>query len=180
MRSQDLATLIRASQGGDRAARAELVRRFERPVFAYLARMAPNLAEEACQETFLRLFRALPRYRHRDRFQPWLFRLATSALVDAVRARKRGETEALLPDVHVAQDPLPDESVADAQVRRRLAEAVSRLSFDQRQVVALKTQSGLTFREIAEALDCPIGTVLARMHRAIETLRQRMTEERPT
>lgn len=175
MRDRDLASLIRAGQRGDRDALTELVRRFERPVYAYLVRMAPDLAEDACQETFLRLFRSLPRYRHRGRFRPWLFRLATNALIDALRRRRR-TGERALPEAAVDPAPDPAEALVHKEQVRRLADALGDLPFEQRQVVALRTRAGLTFREIAEALDCPIGTVLARMHRAVKALRGRLRQ----
>jgi len=173
MRTTDLARLIRSCQHGDQKALCELVRRFERPIYAYAARMAPRMAEDVCQETFVRLFRALPRYRDEGRFRAWVFRLATSALIDATRARKRRPVS-LEPEIIADPSPDPLAGLERAEQLAELAEAVQGLPFDQRQVVVLRTQSGLTFREIAEALDAPLGTVLARMHRAIVILRRKI------
>ncbi len=176
MSSDDLARIIRRAQDGDREARAELVLRFQRPVYAYLARLAPDLAEDACQETFARLFQALPQYEHRDRFQAWLFRMATNALIDATRSRRRAP-ESLVWEPP-AKSAAPPEVVNRNEQIRRVSAALDRLPFDQRQVVVLRTQGDLTFREIAEALGCPLGTVLARMHRALLALRHDVREKR--
>jgi RNA polymerase sigma-70 factor (ECF subfamily) len=171
MREGDLGPIIRRGQAGDREALAELVRRFQRPVYAYLARMAPDLAEDACQETFVRVLQGLPRYEHRDRFQAWLFRLATNALIDAARSRRRA-AEPLAIDAVADPYAGPLEAAQRAETHRGLAEALARLPFEQRQVVTLKMHGALTFREIAQILDRPLGTVLARMHRAVAALRR--------
>lgn len=136
-----------------------------------------DLAEEITQSTFCTMAERIGRYAEQGRFESWLFRIAMNRLRDEMRRRRRHarpvETEAL---VGLAGGGEPPAGPA-ADEMEALRAALARLSEADRQVVHLRHLAGLSFARIAEVLGEPLGTVLARQHRALKKLRQLM--ERP-
>ncbi|MBE7557518.1 sigma-70 family RNA polymerase sigma factor [bacterium] len=182
--------LIAAFQAGRPQAFDRLLDRYQGPLFSYLLRMTGRResAEDLFQETFLRVLRGLPGYEHRGQFKPWLYRLATNLCIDFFRRegrrpavslqREDGEGEpASLLGVLPAPGSRPDRAALEAQFLSALDAAVARLPEMQRQVFLLRTVSELSFREIADLLDCPLGTALGRMHDALGKLRQWLGDE---
>lgn len=172
-------TLARAQRGDEAACRA-LVVRYQRPVFALLDRLIARVVgrprvEDLAQETFLRVFRALPRFdlRGTARLSSWILTIATRLALDELRRRP-------LPDAHL-DDDVPGPSRADESAERRdlgaaLSRAVAALSPEQRAVVLLREVHELEYEEIARALDVDVGTVKSRLHRARVALRAALGE----
>jgi RNA polymerase sigma factor (sigma-70 family) len=170
----------------DPAALDQLVDRYSPRVFGLLYRLtgSRDVAEELTQETFLRLVRTIERYDHQGRFEPWLFRIAANLVRDRARRRQRRGEEYSLADHDQAAGPYAasqrdgtdgtDGLVADEE-RVQLAAAIDALSPAEREIILLRHYSELSFREIAELLEIPLGTALARAHRALGRLRARMT-----
>jgi RNA polymerase sigma-70 factor (ECF subfamily) len=159
-------TLARAQRGDEAACRA-LVERYQRPVFALLGRMCGRArVEDLAQETFLRVFRALPRFERAGpaRLSTWILTVATRLALDELRRR---------PPQLVELDPgLPGPSRTDAGVERRaLVKAVAALSADQQAALLLREVHGLEYDEIARALGIDLGTVKSRLARARAALR---------
>lgn len=180
--------LIAAYRSGRAEAFDELLRRYQGALFAYLVRMTGRResAEDLFQETFLRLLRSLPGYQSRGQFKPWLYRLATNLCIDHFRRQGRRaavsldaekEDEARRIDLLAASGARPDRATGEAQFLAALEAAIAALPENQRQVYLLRTVSELSFREIAEILDCPLGTALGRMHDALAKLRGMLGEE---
>ncbi|HET7500191.1 MAG TPA: sigma-70 family RNA polymerase sigma factor [Kofleriaceae bacterium] len=175
----DELTLARAQRGEPSAWRA-LIERYQGPVFALLSRMlAPaarrDLVEDLAQETFLRAFRALPGF---DRGAPgrlssWILTIATRLALDELRQRRPALDAVHAIDVQAAAAMRPD--------RRLLAEAVARavaqLSADHRAVILLREVHGLSYDEIAAALEISPGTVRSRLSRARDELRAQLAED---
>jgi RNA polymerase sigma-70 factor (ECF subfamily) len=155
---------IRAAMAGDLSAFEDLVRTYQTPVLRFLRGFVGDegLAEEVAQDTFVRCYRRLDGYEFRSRFSTWLFRVARNAAIDAVRARGRRER---LVDAHPGPAPSWDPA-SHAEVRAALAA----LSPRQREAVLLVEVLGLRYREAAEVLDVPIGTVKSRVFQARERL----------
>jgi len=190
--TSDEELLSRYRDHNDIAAFEELVHRYERELYSYLARYLrdPSLAEEVFQTTFLRLVERGKSFEVARRFRPWLYSIATHAAIDAIRHRGRRQTASLdtqhdLGDGEtgtlaglVADDRMTpaDEALAD-ETRRRIREAVDALPEDLRSVLLLAYYQGLSYRETAEAMGIPLGTVKSRMHTALKRLGLALREE---
>ncbi|MEM7681783.1 MAG: sigma-70 family RNA polymerase sigma factor [Planctomycetota bacterium] len=148
-----------------------------------------DLAEELTQDTFVKVVSVLiapdgARYHEQGRFEPWLFRIAMNRLRDEMRRRARrgavqGSTEFDAAAHHAVAESTPDPSAAVelSEDARRLRAAVAQLPDADRELLHLRHTAGLGFSEIAETLGQPLGTVLARGHRAIKKLRKLMETE---
>jgi RNA polymerase sigma-70 factor (ECF subfamily) len=184
--------LARAARGEDAAWRT-LVGEYSGRVYGLLRSQGadPELAEEVTQSVFCTVAAKLPEYVEGGRFESWLFRIAMNRLRDDARRRRRhakpaGENEVL----EGLAGPAPDRSAgrADAEELAALRAAVAQLSESDREVIDLRHVGGMSFKQMAEHLGEPLGTLLARHHRALAKLRAILegaaaggarTEERP-
>ena len=179
--------LIAAFKGGDPEALGLLMERHKAAVYGYLLRLTGRheAAEDIFQEVFLKLVRSPAAYGERQKFRAWLFTVARNAAMDHFRREtSRGEVplegEEGRPgpgDRAVSPEPGPEQAALDKASGEQIAAALARLSPDQREVFYLRHYSGLSFKEIAEMLALPIGTVLARMSRAAAQLRKKLEGE---
>lgn len=181
--------IVRRACARDAAALAELVDRYSDRVFGLLFRLtgSRDAAEDLMQETFLRVVRTIADYEHTGRFEPWLFRIAANLARDALRTRRRrgvaGDLDEAAPDatpVHRAgreEASDPRDVLAEREQRERLVEWLGRLSRPDREILLLRHYAELSFREIAELLEIPLGTALARAHRALKRLRAAVVGE---
>lgn len=197
------AVLVRA-RAGEASAWAELLASYGRRVFGLLYGKCGDrdLAEELTQQTFVKLVGVLrdpqrgASYEERGQFEAWLFRVAVNGLRDEMRRRKRqatptdmspaassGSSEqasawaAQQGKVHSGVSslgPAPDAALEQAEQVERLRRCVAELPEADREVLELRHTAGLSFAEIAATLDQPLGTVLARAHRALKKLRVKM------
>ena len=186
MRSDD--DLIGAFRAGDGLAMEALFRRYRKPVFAWLLRTAPDRteAEDLYQEAWLKVVRGIDGYTSGG-FKAWLWRIVRNTAVD--RARKKTAAPMLdepMSDEQDAEsrvDQLADEKAVSAlermeaeERRSLLRRAVEGLSARLKDVVLLRIHGELEFREIAEMLGLPLGTVLGRMNLAVRKLREAVGE----
>ena len=182
MRYPDVAPeVVAAAQSGDDDAFAAIVEHYRQAVFALAWRMTydASRAEDFAQEVFLRLWRKLGSFDLSKPLRPWLMRLATNTCINLLK-RKRLPTVS----VHADEDgdwrepaddaPMADEEVEKAELLERLEEAIAQLPEDYRVIVTLRHVQGLSYDEIAQALECPLGTVKVRLFRARERLRTLM------
>ena len=182
MRSDD--DLIGAFRAGDGSAMEALFGRYRKPVFAWLLRMAPDRAEaeDLYQEVWLKTIRGVGKYSDGN-FKAWLWRIVRNAATD--RARKRMAVPLLdeplgeEADAETRLDQVADGAAVTALARMEEAErqsllrtAIGGLSVRLREVVLLRINGELEFREIAEVLGLPLGTVLGRMNLAVKKLRK--------
>ena len=156
----------------DQHAFAELVRRYQSPVRAFLARMTrgdTHLADDLAQETFLKAWIKLHTYRGGAQFSTWLFGIAVNEFRTVARRRK----ELALEDI-AEGDVETAEPVADSAggLRLDLTEALNGLHSMERAAVVLCCQNGLTHEEAARVLECPLGTVKTHVLRGKEKLRR--------
>ena len=176
--------LVAAFQSGDVSAFDTLVGRWDRKIQGAIYRVlgATEDSRDLCQEVFLKAYRALGTFKREARFSSWLYQIALNACRDRLR-RRRGRTPISLDDLTLAaQEPLQaGPSALDLVEARDLARAVqaamARLPHEQREVIALKEYQGLTFVEIAEALDVPVSTVKTRLYRGLGQLRQQLERQ---
>lgn len=171
-----VATLLRAASKGDESAWRQVIDLYGRRVYA-LAKSrcgSQEQAEEITQSVFVTIATKLGsgQYTEHGRFESWLFRVAMNRVRDHARRLKR-QAAPTDPDV-IAALPLADPSrhAALAPDLASLRAALQRLSDADREVVELRHHGGLSFKQIAALLDEPVGTLLARHHRALRKLRE--------
>jgi RNA polymerase sigma-70 factor (ECF subfamily) len=170
-------TLARA-RAGDDAARAALVERYQRRLYALVARLMasrPELVDDLAQESFVKVLRALPEFDPRGpaRLSTWILTVATRTCLDVLRA-KRPPVEAI-PE-SLASPSNPEDETAQRQMGRRVQAAMARLPEDMRAVVILRAYHDFDYDEIAAALGLELGTVKSRLGRARVALREALEE----
>ena len=175
---------------------AILVRRYERELFRYLARYLNDaaLADDVFQNTFLQVHLKRALYEDGRPFRPWLYAIATHQAVDALRKTKRRPTVSLdqpsglsgsetdpssLVELLVSEGPSPL-TIMEREERQRIVQAaVARLPETLRQTLILAYFQSLKYREIAEILDIPVGTVKSRLHAALAKLHEYVGAAQP-
>jgi RNA polymerase sigma-70 factor (ECF subfamily) len=172
--------LIERCRRGDVAAFEPLVERYRERVWrlAYNYLRDREEARDAAQEAFVRAWQALPSFRGQSAFYTWLFRIAINVATDRARqraAQRRAFGSEQLPEeewerVMVDQQVPPDAMAARAEQRARIQQALDALPEHHRTIIILSDLQGLSYREIAEVLDIPMGTVMSRLHNARKRL----------
>ncbi len=177
----ELAELLAAAAAGDERAWRGLVDAYVGRVFGLIRSQCgdSDLAEEITQSTFCTVASKLREYEEVGRFESWLFRIAMNRLRDEMRRRKRQASpmdEA--PMVSLAIDPPRVGAAAPVEpaTARLLQDAIASLNEADREIINLRHVGGLSFKQLADALDEPLGTLLARHHRALRKLREFMEE----
>jgi RNA polymerase sigma-70 factor, ECF subfamily len=176
--------LVAAFQAGDASAFDLLVSRWDRKIQGAIYRVvgASEDSRDLCQEVFLKAYRALGGFKQEARFSSWLYQIALNACRDRLR-RRRGRTQVSLDDLAdgerepLQRGPSALDLVEAQDVARAVAAAMATLPEEQREVIALKEYQGLTFVEIAEALDVPVSTVKTRLYRGLGLLRQQLERQ---
>jgi RNA polymerase sigma-70 factor (ECF subfamily) len=171
--------LIVHAQQGDRKAFGELVRCHREMVVNVVYRMCgdANLAEDAAQEAFIRAWKYLPNYQPRSPFRNWVYRIAANVALDTLRR----ERETVDLDVEmlplISSDIGPEETMERVERGERVREAVLALPTSSRAVLVLREYEGLSYREIADTLSIPIGTVMSRLNYARNQLRKSLAPD---
>lgn len=169
---------VRRARRGDNDAFAALVRSVQRPVYGLCLRLLRTEAEaaEVAQESFLRAYQNLDRFDDSRPFDLWVLAIARNLCLDLLRRRTKLQTEDV--DEHAHALPSGEQSLEDQaigkQVRLSLEDAMATLSADDREVLALYYVQKRTTKEIAEVMGVAPGTIMARLFRAREKLRQKM------
>ncbi|MGH9379045.1 MAG: RNA polymerase sigma factor [Thermoanaerobaculia bacterium] len=175
MAASDERLAERAREGSEQAF-GELVRRYERPICSLIGRMVwdRGQAEDLAQEAFVRAWSKLHTYDPERPFRSWMFKIAHNLTLDALRRAQLDTVSLETPDSE-SLDPLgrledegvsPEEQVHHRRAVQALERAVGELRADHREVLLLRFREGLSYEEIAEALELPLGTVKTHLHRA--------------
>jgi len=183
--SQVLAELLNKCRTGDRRAWDLLVETYWQRLFGYALRATNNqeIARDLVQETFLRIVQNLDRYDDQGKFEAWMFRILVNLVRDNSRMMTRRPIRSTvinhqgggeLTDELPGKLRAPADSYEHAENVDRLLNAIERLPDMDRQVLMLRHYADMPFKEIAKVLNCPLGTVLARTHRALGKLRTLM------
>ena len=172
----DETELITRAQNGERNAFSELVRLHARGVMNVIYRMCGDeqLSEDAAQEAFIRAWLNLSSYRPQTSLRNWLYRIAVNAATDMLRKEKR-----ILPndieDLQLTDERPGPESLVSQQERTVLVQkAVLSLPDSSRAVLVLREYEGMSYHEIADALDIPVGTVMSRLNYARKLLKEKL------
>ncbi|WP_157263695.1 RNA polymerase sigma factor RpoE [Azohydromonas aeria] len=184
------AVLVERVKRGDQRAFELLVIKYQRRVERLIARMVRDvdLVADIAQETFIRAYRALPQFRGESAFYTWLYRIAVNTAKKALVDLKR---DPLVPEAayvthgedgeetsrvenELSDGETPEAVLASKEVAATVNAAIDALSEDLRQAITLREIEGLSYEEIAEVMNCPIGTVRSRIFRAREAIAQRL------
>lgn len=180
--------LLERHLSGDSEAFGALVRRYERELFNFLARFTGDraMAQDVFQETFLQLHLSAGAFDMTRRLKPWLFTIAANKARDALRKRTRKQAAPL--DAPVAGDaegrstyvdlmpadiPLPDQSMLNQETRENVEKIVSEMPENLKTVLLLCYFQDLPYKDIAETLGIPLGTVKSRLHAAVKDFARR-------
>lgn len=164
---------VHLSQGGDRNAFGELVRRYQDRIYRFILHMVGSRDEalELTQDAFIKAWQALPGWRPEAEFRTWLFRIASNTALDCLRRRQVVEFVALDEDCDLPGDSAdPEAQLQTKQRLQMLTSALNRLPHDQREIVLLREIEDMTYSEISIALGVSEGTVKSRLARAREAL----------
>jgi RNA polymerase sigma factor (sigma-70 family) len=155
----------------DQHAFGELVRRYQSPVRAFLARMTHDsaTADDLAQQTFLKVWQKLHTFRNGARFSTWLFAIAFNEF----RSDRRRKKELLVEDTDMVETEEPAMET-NTSLRMDLNEALKSLNSAERAAIVLCCQNGLSHEEAAQVLDCPLGTVKTNILRGKEKLKRRL------
>lgn len=178
--------LVADLRGGDAGALRDLMGRYRQPLFGYLFRMLSSTedAQDLFQETFLRVFRHAGRFDSARSFRPWLYSIATNLVRNTYRSRKYRETVPLdRPDDAggslaarlAGRSRLPPEAAQREESRRIVNRAVSELPAKGRAALVLYYYQGLSYEDVSQTLEIPLGTVKSRIHNAMARLDRALT-----
>lgn len=187
-RHEDL-KLIHRCKRGEEAAFGEVLARYRAPIYNLCWRMTRNDedARDLGQEVFIKVFRLLDRYDEQYAFSSWLFRIATNHCIDHLRRQRLrflsverdggGDDEDV--EMQIASEgPQPDVVMERSEALEKLEEVIADLPPHYRVITLLRHDQELSYEEIAEVLQLPLGTVKARIHRARNMIQQMLVEKR--
>ena len=170
--------VLRKAQRGDERAFTLIVRAYETPVYNYVLRLVGDrsLAEDLTQEVFLRVYQGLPKFSLRSKFTTWLFQVTKNRVLDELRASERR------PRAVVALDDIPPLEVVDAPLETVEAmdavwRSVADLTPDLKMALLLRDVVGLSYSEIADALEITLATVKWRIYKAREEVQLALARE---
>jgi len=181
--------LIARVKLGDVKAFEMLVVKYQRRIERLIGRMVRDvdLVPDIAQETFIRAYRALPQFRGDSAFYTWLYRIAVNTakkalmelkrdplITETARASRDEDDETSRVENELSDGETPDAVLASKQIAAAVNLAIEGLSEELRQAITLREIEGLSYEEIAEMMDCPIGTVRSRIFRAREAIAQRL------
>jgi RNA polymerase sigma-70 factor, ECF subfamily len=168
--------LVTRAQNGDRNAFSELVRTHSQGVLNVIYRMCGSMqvAEDAAQEAFIQAWMELSSYRPKSSLRNWLYRIAVNTAIDMLRKEKRilpGAVEDMsLTDAQAG----PEATFLSGEQTELVQEAISTLPDASRAVLILREYEGLSYKEIADSLDIPVGTVMSRLNYARKLLKEKL------
>jgi RNA polymerase sigma-70 factor (ECF subfamily) len=173
--------LVRRAQRGERGAFDLLVLRYQHKVVKLVARLLrdPTEAEDVAQDAFVKAYRALASFRGDSAFYTWLYRIAVNTARNAMASRQRrpldyeadlSETEQSAVASRMSHSDTPEATALSDEIHATVNRAVADLPEDLRTAIILREIEGLSYEEIAAAMDCPVGTVRSRIFRAREAI----------
>jgi RNA polymerase sigma-70 factor (ECF subfamily) len=179
------APLIERIKRGDVKAFEMLVVKYQRRIERLIGRMVrdTDLVQDIAQETFIRAYRAIPQFRGESAFYTWLYRIAVNAakkalvemkrdpiVTESARASRDDDDETSRVENELTDGETPEALLASKEIAATVNASIDALSEDLRQAITLREIEGLSYEEIAEVMNCPIGTVRSRIFRAREAI----------
>lgn len=169
--------LVLEVKQGSRAAFSELVQRHQRSLLRLTLRLTreQSLAEDIVQESFIKAYQKIHLFEGRSSFKSWLFQIALNTTKN--RFRERSFDMINIEDVHLGVDPGAEMALVQADVQEKIRSEVERLPEKQRIALTLRIFEDLSFKEIAQIMDCPYDTAKANYRHAVLRLRERLENE---
>lgn len=179
------AILVRKVQQGDNAAFDVLVRKYQHKILKLVMRYIrdPSEAEDVTQEAFLKAYRALPKFRGDSAFYTWIYRIAINTAKNFLVAAKRRpldynldlqDSEQYDMQARLKNIDSPERMMLTEEIRSTVNRAIDKLPEDLRTAIILREMEGMSYEEIAQAMECPVGTVRSRIFRAREAIDKRL------
>ena len=183
------AALVERVKQGDVRAFEMLVVKYQRRIERLIGRMVRDvdLVADIAQETFIRAYRALPQFRAESAFYTWLYRIAVNTAKKALVDMKRDpvmtytslqgsddDDETYRGGMEPTDGETPEALLASKEIAATVNAAIAALSADLRQAITLREIEGLSYEEISDVMNCPIGTVRSRIFRAREAIAERL------
>ena len=179
------AQLVQRVQRGDRRAFDLLVAKYQHKVLKLVGRLISNPAEaeDVAQEAFIKAYRALKSFRGDSAFYTWLYRIAINTAKNALVSQGRRPVDFNLDlqdpsqydmQARLQESDTPERLLLTDEIRRTVQDAMRELPEDLRTAIMLRELEGLSYEEIAEAMDCPVGTVRSRIFRAREAIDKKL------
>lgn len=177
--------LVERARGGDRRAFDLLVLKYQHRLVKLIARYVRDHAEvlDVAQDSFIKAYKALPGFRAESAFYTWLYRIAINTAKNHLASQSRRVAE-LAVDVHDAEQfagesalremATPERLLMRDEVQQVVLEAFDELSEELRTAITLREIDGMSYEDIAAAMDCPVGTVRSRIFRAREAINKRL------
>lgn len=173
--------LVERAQRGDKKAFDALVRKYQHKIVKLVSRYVrdPNETQDVTQEAFIKAYRALGKFRGDSAFYTWLYRIAINAAKNylVAQGRRPPDTDVDAADAvyyegaaALKSNSSPERLALKDEIERTIYEAIDELPEDLRTAITLRELEGLSYEEIAQAMDCPIGTVRSRIFRAREAI----------
>jgi len=175
----DEESLVVAASAGDEHAYGKLVRIYQTRLYNFVRSMVRNdeLAEDITQESFVKAYFSLKKLQNPGSFKSWLFRIANNNTLDYLRKKRLPQVDV---DEHIREsyvdDSTPEQRVISDVRTKHIQEALMQLKEDQRAILVMCDLQGLSYQEIAEALDIPFGTVQSRIFYARKKLKEHLDE----
>lgn len=177
--------LVARVQKGDRRAFDLLVIKYQHRVLALVNRFVSDFSEaqDVTQEAFIKAYRALPNFRGDSQFYTWMYRIAVNTAKNYLVSRKRrtptrdidiDDAEFFADESSMRDISSPDALIQRDQLQKVVFDAIQDLPDELRRAISLRELEGLSYEEIAEVMDCPIGTVRSRIFRAREVIERKM------
>jgi RNA polymerase sigma-70 factor (ECF subfamily) len=180
--------LVHRVQRGDKTAFDLLVRKYQHKVIKLVTRYLRDQAdaEDVAQEAFIKAYRAIPQFRGDSAFYTWLYRIAINTAKNAIVSRDRSPIDFDLDlqnieesnsmQLRLADAETPESLLQTEEIRSTVNQAIESLPEDLRTAIVLRELEGLSYEDIAQAMDCPVGTVRSRIFRAREAIDRRLSE----
>lgn len=172
--------LVARAQKGDQRAFELLVRKYQNRIIALVERLVGDGdAPDVAQESFVKAWRALKGFKGEAQFYTWLYRIALNTAKNHLVARKRrpsgqdidvADAETFGHTEQMSDNDTPERQLLSQEIKRKVGETIAQLPADLRQAISLRELEGLSYEEIAEVMDCPVGTVRSRIFRAREAI----------
>jgi RNA polymerase sigma-70 factor (ECF subfamily) len=177
--------LVQRVQAGDQSAFNLLVLKYQHRVLKLVGRFVSDQSEaqDVAQEAFLKAYRALGSFRGESAFYTWLYRIAINTAKNALVAQRRRpvdfdldaqDPEAFERQAKLMESDTPEGVLLTEEIRQVVEKAMEQLPEDLRTAIVLRELEGLSYEEIAEAMDCPVGTVRSRIFRAREAIDKKL------
>ena len=178
-------TLVERVQRGDKRAFDVLVLKYQHKLVKLVSRYVrdPSEVMDVVQEAFIKAYRALPSFRGESAFYTWIYRIAINTAKNYLVAQGRrppdgdidsGDVDQIEGETELKDNAAPERLLLRDEIEETVMDAIAQLPEDLRVAITLRELEGLSYEEIAEAMDCPVGTVRSRIFRAREAINKRL------